>query len=111
MQALTHHAEFLRVQQAAFSLAQVLMPGQDLEASSQLPQVLSGHVVRAGGRRLVRLLVSLVLTMVMMAQTAAALAPLVAQLCLGLVHAAQMLLRPFLEDDHVAAAGSTVCCC
>ena len=79
MQVLTHHAEFLRVQQAAFSLAQVLVPGQDLEASSQLPQVLSGHVVRAGGRRLVRL-VSLVLTMVMMAETAAALAPLVAQL-------------------------------
>lgn len=77
MKVLTHHAEVLCVQQAAFSLAQMLVPGHDLETSSQLPQVLSGHVVRV--RRLMLLLVSLRMMMVLpLPETAAPLAPLVA---------------------------------
>jgi hypothetical protein len=63
---LSHHAKFISVQQAVFPLAQVLMPSQDLEASSQFPQAVNVYVHWHGdGRRRMMLLASMVVTMTM----------------------------------------------
>jgi len=78
------------------------VPGQDLEASSQLPQAVSRH-----SRLLLLLPVFFVRTMMMvlpLSETTATLTPL------GLAHAVQMLLYPILEDDHFVAAASVRCC-
>ena len=80
----------------------MLVPGQDLEASSQLPQAVSGHSRLV----LLLLLISLVRTMMMVLPLSEAAAAITS---LGLAHAAQMLLDPFLEDDHVVANASVRC--